>query len=55
MITYNYKREILVYLHMLGIISGKWMMEYSPMIFCSRKETPIKNGVQTQRHCSIYL
>ena len=33
---------------MLGIISGKWMMEYSPMIFCSRKETPIKNGVQTQ-------
>ena len=37
-----------MYLHMLGILSGKWMMEYSPMIFCSREETPIKNGVQTQ-------
>ena len=37
-----------MYLHMLGILSGRWMMEYSPMIVCSRKETPFKNGVQTQ-------
>ena len=37
-----------MYLHMLGILSGRWMMEYSPMIVCSRKVTPIKNGVQTQ-------
>ena len=33
---------------MLGILSGRWVMAYSPMMVRSKKETPIKNGVQTQ-------